>query len=277
MSPEATRTCPDCGAANPLDAETCAECNHPLDPFARRVPAPPGRPRPPTPPEPASGLPGAPVVRQEEGKVIPRRHHDRAALFGIGGGGRPRGEGGAPGWIWAAVGAGALLIALITAISITSQKPAISMEGADPAKLAAADSLARVLKKNPNDVSANVELGNLYYDTKNFGDAISYYDRALAQDSTLIDVAVDRAVAIHQSGRPDRAMDDLERIVQLHPEHAVAAFDLGVIYEFQGRKDDAARAYQMAEARATSPEVKHVAAMRLKALKGEIQAPPPNP
>src|SRR5262245_14835039 len=179
MSPEATRTCPDCGAANPLDAETCAECNHPLDPFARRVPAPPGRPRPARPPEPASGLPGAPVVRQEEGKVIPRRQHERAGLFGIGGGDRPRSEGGAPGWIWAAVGAAALVIALITAISITSQRPSISMENADPAKLASADSLARILKKSPNDVSANIELGNLYYDTKNFGDAIIYYDRAL--------------------------------------------------------------------------------------------------
>src|SRR5881394_1126574 len=123
MSPEATRPCPDCGTPNALDAEYCVECNHPIDPFARRVMAPQSRPRPTRPPEPLSPVPGAPVVSEEQGKVIPRRHHTRAGLFGIGAEERPRAAaGGAPGWIWAAVGAAALLIALGTAIGITSQR-----------------------------------------------------------------------------------------------------------------------------------------------------------
>jgi predicted negative regulator of RcsB-dependent stress response len=280
MSPEATRACPDCGAPNPLDAETCAECNHPIDPFARRVLATSPMPRQRAArEEPVSAVPGAPTVHEEQGKVIPRRQHQRAGLFGIGGG-EPRthaGAGGAPGWIWAAVGMAALLIALFTAIGITSQRPKIAIEGADAAKLATADSLARILKKNPEDVQANVEMGNVYYDTKNFTDAIGYYDKALARDSSLIDVSVDRAVAIHQAGRPDEAVRDLEAIVARHPVHAIARFDLAVIYEFQGRKADAEDQYRQAASHATSPEVQHVATMRLKALQGTMPTPPPQP
>jgi predicted negative regulator of RcsB-dependent stress response len=278
MSPDATRPCPDCGARNALDAETCVECNHPIDPFAKRVTTP-SYPRPtrPIPPEPMSPVPGVPGVSTEQGKVIPRRHHQRAGLFGIGSEDRPRAAGGAPGWIWAAVGAVALLIALGTAIGITNQRSKVNIEGADPAKLATADSLDRILRKNPNDVKALVEMGNVYYDTKNFDDAIGFYDKALARDSSLVDVAVDRAVALHQAGHPDRAVSDLEGIVARHPEHAIAAFDLAVIYEFQGRKADAERMYTDAAAKATSAAVQHVATMRLKQLEGTMPTPPPNP
>ena len=278
MSPEATRPCPDCGAPNPLDAETCAECNHPMNPFARRVEAPAGlRPRPERPEAPTSGLPGAPTVREEQGKVIPRRRHGRAGLFGIGSEDRPTGTGDAPAWIWAAVGAVALVVALVTAIGITAGRPKVTLEGGTSAQLVSADSLARILRKTPDDPKANAELGNLYYDTKNFAEAIPYYDRALAGDTSLVDVAVDRAVAHYQAGHPDQAIAQLESLMVRHPNHGVAAFDVGVIYEFQGKTADAARAYRLAVERAATPELKHVAAMRLQALEHPGTMPGPVP
>ena len=222
-------------------------------------------------------MPGAPVIREEQGKVIPRRHHQRAGLFGIGGEERPRAAGGAPGWIWAVVGAAALLIALGTAIGITSQRSRVSVEGADATKLATADSLDKILRKNPDDVKALVEMGNVYYDTKNFSDAVGFYDKALAKDSTLVDVAVDRAVALDQAGHADQAVRDLESIVARHPDHAIASFDLAVIYEFQGRKEDAEREYKNAAQKATSADVQHVATMRLKQLEGTMPPAPPQP
>jgi tetratricopeptide (TPR) repeat protein len=215
-------------------------------------------------------------VREEQGKVIPRRQHARAGLFGIGGEDRPSAAGGAPSWIWAVVGGGALIVTLITAIGITARRPSVTIEGGTAAQVTSADSLARILRKHPDDVRANVELGNIYYDTKNFGEALAYYDRARARDTSLVDVAVDRAVALHQAGHPDQAIAQLESLIVRHPDHAVALFDLGVIYEFQGRTADAARVYREAVARATTPQLKHVAAMRLRALEnpGAPAAPP---
>jgi cytochrome c-type biogenesis protein CcmH/NrfG len=263
VTSQASRVCPDCGAPNALDATSCLECNHPLVPMAVREEGPeegalPTLPHPPVRPlGRASPLPGSPSIAEEPGKVIPRRRHARAALFGLGAGDRPEVPGGAPSWIWLMIGALALGIAAWTAIHIASQTPAIDVEGASREQLVRADSLARVLRRDPNDRDANVELGNVYYDTKNFADAVNYYRRALAIDSTLVDVAVDMAVSLHQSGHTPEAIATLKEIIARHPEHVVARFDLGVIYEFQGRLDDADAVYREALALPLRPELRH--------------------
>ena len=218
--------CPDCGAPNPADAELCAECHHPLAPAG-------------------SESIGRPSRR------APREASERAPATVATWGYRPPGAGGGgggsvPSWLWAAIGLFALGFVLVTAIQIANAPKPLAVPNASKAQLASAESLAVLLRADSAAVGPNVALGNLFYDTGNFGLAVPYYRRALEADSSLIDVQVDLAVSYHNDGQSELARTVLEDAVRKHPDHAVAHFDLGIVNHQLGRRDEARRALERA-------------------------------
>jgi len=234
-----TRSCPDCGATNPSGAELCVECGHPMAAEFRPRRAPHERPERP----PAS-----------------------VATIGY----RPAagGQSDAPGWIWAIAGIAALGAVLVAAIQIANAPKPIVVPNADEAQLARAESLAVLIRADSSAAGPNVAMGNLYYDTGNFGDAIPFYRRALASDPSLIDVEVDLAVSHHNVGDFTTARTILEGVVGKDSTHAIALFDLGVVYQQLGRVDDAKRALVRARALAGPAEMKSVIDQMLARLDG---------
>jgi len=246
-----TILCPDCGAANPRDGETCAECGHPLaSEFRPRRPAIERKERPPA----------------------------SVASWGY----RPTGPGGSdvPGWIWGAVGVAALAAVFIAAIQIANAPKPIAVPNADAGQAARAESLSVLLRADSSAVAPNVAMGNLMYDTGNFPLAIPFYKRALKSDPSLVDVEVDLAVSYHNSGEFEVARQLLEGVVAAHPGHAIALFDLGVVYQQLGRRDDAKRVLTRARAAAGPPEMVSVIDAMLARLDGQEPAgtlPPGHP
>ncbi len=161
-----------------------------------------------------------------------------------------------PSWLWAAVGLFALGAVLAAAIQIANQPPPLAIPNADKAQLARAESLRVVLRRDTTAVAPNVALGNLFYDTGNFGQAIPYYKRALRRDATLTDVRVDLGVSYHNAGQPDSAIQTLERVIAEHPDHAIAHFDLAVLYQSMGRTDQALAHFKTARS-LPGPEEMH--------------------
>lgn len=270
MSDSASRKCPDCGAVNSLDAELCRECNHVLDPMARVLAA--TRPPRGSRVHPTIELPGVGKVVEEEGKVIPRRRHTRAGLFGVGASDEPAPAGSAPSWIWLLVGTFCLGVVLVAAVRITTQPPPFQVPGASPIQANLADSLHKALRRDSLHVGDNLRLANLLYDTQNYEKAIPFYRRALTVEPHLLDARVDLAVSLHQSGRTDEAFAELGRVLEEKPDHAVALFDLGVIHEFIGELDEAGAAYERAQALPLEPELAHVIEQRLRAVREKQRA-----
>jgi tetratricopeptide (TPR) repeat protein len=205
--------------------------------------------------------------------VIPRRRHERAGLFGIGTRQEPRSAASAPSWLWVAVGTLALAIVVSAAIGIATQEPPLAVPGASGEQAQRADSLAKLLRQDSTNVRAIVQLGNLFYDTKNYGEAVPYYRRALARDPSLIDTRVDLAVSLHQAGHTGEALAELDRVLAEKPDHAVAHFDLGVIQEFMGRLDMAQASYERAGALEIGPELREAVVERLAAVAQKKRAP----
>jgi tetratricopeptide (TPR) repeat protein len=230
------------------------------------------RPRPPRPPAPGPVLPGSPEIIEEPGKIIPRRRHARVGLFGIGGGG-PEPAGSAPSWIWLVVGAAALGIAVVAAIGITTQKPPLVIPGATREQAQVADSLVKALGRDSLDIVANIELGNLYYDTHNFGDAVRYYRRALAVHPDLPDVRVDMAVSLHQSGHTPEALGELSQVLAAHPEHVIARLDRGIILEAVGRVAEAESTYHAVSAMTLTADQRDLVARQLAGIQQRKSQP----
>lgn len=247
-SSAAPRRCPDCGAPNPAEAVTCIECNHPLDvPDSAQVERPAERAKSSEPARPAR------IERPER----PERPSPNVTSWGY----HPRGMSGGtsvPSWLWATVGLGALVAVLVSAIQIARQPAPIAIPGASKPQLASAESLSVLLRADSTAAGPNVGLGNLFYDTGNFGEAVPFYLRALRKDPELTDVRVDLGVAYHNMGKLDLAQQQLEEAVRRHPDHAVAQFDLAVVYQTMGRKEDARAHYLMAKALDTPPDMASV-------------------
>jgi hypothetical protein len=225
-TPPPTVPCPDCGAPNPATAEACVECQHPLAPAGSESIARPIRRPPP----------------REEAERPPAT----VATWGYRPAGGRGGGSTVPSWLWAAIGLFALAVVLVTAIQIANAPKPLAVPNATPEQLSSAESLAVLLRADSTAIGPNVGLGNLFYDTGNFAEAVPYYRRALAADSSLIDVQVDLAVSYHNHGQSELAREVLEDAVRRRPEHAVAHFDLGIVYHQLGRTEDARRELERA-------------------------------
>ena len=116
------------------------------------------------------------------------------------------------------------------------------------------------LAKNPDDLEANVGLGNLEFDSGQWEHAIKYYTRALAIDPENADVRVDRAIAYHSSGRNDVAKTELLKVTKESPRHKNAWLNLGVVMRETGDRAGAERAWE--RYLELDPDGEHAAAVR---------------
>lgn len=107
------------------------------------------------------------------------------------------------------------------------------------------ENLKEILRKDPNNLQALVNIGNLYFDTNQDLLAIEHYQRALAIDPNNSNVRVDMAVCYRRSGNPDRAIDELKKVISVAPRHAQARYNLGLILlHDKGDVDGGIRAWE---------------------------------
>jgi hypothetical protein len=100
------------------------------------------------------------------------------------------------------------------------------------------------LARNPKDLAALVQLGNLEFDAQKFDKADAYYRRALALDPTNPDVRADDAVALHQTGHDLEALANLDRVLKERSGFRSAVFNRAVVLQAVGRRSDAIAGFQ---------------------------------
>jgi cytochrome c-type biogenesis protein CcmH/NrfG len=100
----------------------------------------------------------------------------------------------------------------------------------------AAEPLLTQLQSNPNDADTVIRLGNLYYDSKSYPQAISYYEKALAMQPKNADVRTDLGTAYWYTGDADKAIASFEKALAIRPNHPDTLFNLGIV-RWQGKKD----------------------------------------
>ena len=102
--------------------------------------------------------------------------------------------------------------------------------------------------------------------------AIGYYDQYLASENPESEdsARVSRAMCLYYQGSVDDAIEALEGVTKDSPDYATGWADLGLVYESQGRSDDAIAAYEKAVELDPNDEqgVKSSVEERLEALKG---------
>jgi cytochrome c-type biogenesis protein CcmH/NrfG len=99
-----------------------------------------------------------------------------------------------------------------------------------------AESLLTAAKANPTQAGPLIELGNLYYDTQYYQQAVDYYAKALQLQPANVNVRTDMGTAYFYMGQNDRAIAEFEKSLKNNPTHPNTLFNMGIV-KWQGKSD----------------------------------------
>ena len=93
-----------------------------------------------------------------------------------------------------------------------------------------------ILEKDRNNLQALISLGNAYFDTDQYQQAIDAYSKALSIDPKNPDVRTDMGIMYRKLGQFEKALEAFRRAVQDNPKHINSRFNLGVVLKYD-KKD----------------------------------------
>ena len=89
--------------------------------------------------------------------------------------------------------------------------------------------LKEIVKKDPKNLPAWVELGNLYFDTDQPKEAIEAYSQYLAIKPNNADVRTDMGIMYRKLGQFDKAIEEFRKAAQSDPKHVNSRYNTGLV------------------------------------------------
>lgn len=105
-----------------------------------------------------------------------------------------------------------------------------------------AQGLRNVLARDPKNLQANTQLGNLLFDVGRYSESVGPYQQAFALDTGNVNLSTDLGTALWYSGKPDEAIAQFNKSLAINPAHPQTLFNLGIVK--RDGKQDAAGAVQ---------------------------------
>ena len=101
------------------------------------------------------------------------------------------------------------------------------IQGFDKVKM-----LQDVVAKDPKNMNAWIELGNILMDSKKYAEAVEPYQKALEIDPKNVDVRVDMGTCMRGSGKPDMAIKEYKKALEYNPNHINANKNMAVVLAY---------------------------------------------
>ena len=118
--------------------------------------------------------------------------------------------------------------------------PAPAAPGAAPAAAVLDENkvkaLSSIAEQQPTNAQPRVELGNLYFDSERYSDAIKWYSDAFKLNPNDVNVSTDLGVSYYYSNQPDRALAQFDESLKIAPTHAKTLLNVGIVRAF-GKQD----------------------------------------
>jgi len=96
-----------------------------------------------------------------------------------------------------------------------------------------------MLADAPKDFNSLVSMGNRYMDEGNYALAAELYRRALEIDGSSPNLRTDFGSCLHGMGLPERALEEFRKVIISHPNHAIANFNTGIVFQALQNADSA--------------------------------------
>ena len=92
------------------------------------------------------------------------------------------------------------------------------------------------LQSNPKDAQLLYKIGNVYYDTQQYPEAVKYYEQASQLNPNALDMRTDLATAYFYAGDADKSLAEFKNVLKQDPKFANALFNQGMIL-WQAKND----------------------------------------
>jgi tetratricopeptide (TPR) repeat protein len=96
--------------------------------------------------------------------------------------------------------------------------------------------LLATLKTNPDDVDTTMKVANLYYDDRQYPEAVKYYQLAAKSWPKNADLLTDLGTSLWYTGDADGAIAEFQKALKYRPDHPGTLFNLGIV-RWQGKMD----------------------------------------
>ena len=100
--------------------------------------------------------------------------------------------------------------------------------------------LEKQAKDNSKSAVAWTRLGNAYFDTDRYREAIEAYSKSLEQNPNDPDVLTDVGVMYRRIDAPEEAVRNFERAMQIDPTHEMSRFNKGIVLFYDLREKQGA-------------------------------------
>jgi tetratricopeptide (TPR) repeat protein len=87
-----------------------------------------------------------------------------------------------------------------------------------------------ILAEDPDNLAALIAVGNAYFDSGAWQNAITAYERALQIAPRNVDVRTDMGTSYRNLGHYDRALTEYRLALEYDPSYLNARFNMGVVY-----------------------------------------------
>ncbi len=91
------------------------------------------------------------------------------------------------------------------------------------------DTLQSILKDDPKNLNALIQMGNLYFDADQFNQAIETYSKVLQIEPKNADVRTDLGIMYRKKGDYDRAIAEFKRAAEMAAKHVNSRYNLGIV------------------------------------------------
>ena len=107
------------------------------------------------------------------------------------------------------------------------------------------DDLVKETAQHPENVTAWIKLGNLYFDTNRFDKSIWAYKKALELKPDNPNVLTDMGVMYRRKGQPEEAVKAFDDAIKVDPKYEVSRFNKGIVLLHDLNKpEEALRAWE---------------------------------
>jgi len=158
------------------------------------------------------------------------------------------------GWVLGTQNAtGAARVAAPVAQAAPATAGAPGAQAPPPVDQTRVQALQTVAEKDPKNVESRVQLGNLFFDSEQYPQAITWYEQAYALNPADANVSTDLGVAYYYTNQPDRALAQFDKSLVSDPKHIKTLLNVGIVRAF-GKNDLAGAAKAWEEVVAISPD-----------------------